>query len=94
MPLTHELDGALSGALDNQPERKLWGAVVAALIEDAQAYWLQKAHRGAGPNSVTMERAFDDVCKVGPMMRRCCGMCGLDPHWLSEGFIRWCESMA
>lgn len=75
-------------------ERNLWGAALASLVDDARAYWQGKGVSGIMPNSVTLEAAFDDVCRAGPMTRHCCGMCGIDPQWLSDGFIRWCESMA
>ena len=68
------------------PERHLWGAVLAMLLDDALTYW----RNGYGP-AIELEQAFDDVLRVGPMLRRCCEFTGHDPVWIAEGFVRMLE---
>ncbi|GGY81953.1 hypothetical protein [Marinobacter zhanjiangensis] len=74
-------------------ERRLWAAALASLVDDARAYWRGRGMSGLSADSTTLEAAFDDVCRAGPMTRRCCLMCEIDPQWLSNGFITWCERM-
>ena len=62
------------------------------LCKDGPNYWKGQTIYTAQPWET--EQAFDDLVKCGPMTRHVCGMAGLDPEWISAGFIRWCESMA
>jgi len=73
-------------------EYRLWCAALDMLIKDGQSYW--KCQKWREADSVEQEQAFDDLLRCGPMTRHCCRWLDLDPQWISEGFIRWCESMA
>ena len=70
-------------------ELALWGAVLDTLVRDGQSYWQGKQWRSG--NDVEQEQAFDDLMRCGPMTRYCCSYLDLDPQWISEGFIAWCE---
>ena len=66
------------------PERHLWGAVLAMLLDDARAY-----HKGARSRREELGAAYQDVMTCGPMLTRLCLICGHDPQWVAEGFRRW-----
>ena len=68
------------------PERTLWAAVLVLLLEDGLSHW-----RGEKCVTLDIEQAFDDVMRCGPMLRHCCSFLDLEPDWVSEEFIRWCE---
>ncbi|RHW22676.1 hypothetical protein [Pseudomonas jilinensis] len=68
------------------PERDLWGAVLAMLLDDALGYW-----RGSYGPAIAQEQAFDDVLRVGPMLRHCCQFTGHNPQWIAERFVRLLE---
>lgn len=69
-------------------ERRLWGAVLALMVDDARRYWQGKKQ------DTDAEQAFDDLCRCGPMVRHCCRWLDTDPKWICNGFVSWCESMA
>jgi hypothetical protein len=77
------------GTESGRAELKMWGAVLDTLVRDGQSYWQGRRWRGA--DDLELEQAFDDLCRVGPMTRYCCALLDLDPDWISEGFISWCE---
>lgn len=68
----------------DQPERDLWVTVLTLLLEDARAYW-------KGQTGITREQAFDDVLRVGPMLRHCCRFTGHNPQWIAERVVRLLE---
>ena len=70
------------------PERTLWAAVLALLLEDGLSHW-----RGGKCVTLDLEQAFDDVMQCGPMLRRCCENLEIDPAWISEQFVKRCGSM-
>jgi len=80
----HGMDAGLA-------EQRLWAEALRLLLFDARHHWRGQAAQGINRNSYLLEAAFDDVCRCGPMLRHCCSFLDLEPDWLSEGFIRWCE---
>jgi len=83
------LDIQTLGIEGGRSELALWGAVLDALIRDGQAYWQDREWRGGA--EVDREQAFDDLVRCGPMTEHCCAWLDLDPQWISEGFIKWCD---
>jgi hypothetical protein len=80
----------LIGSEAGKPERALWAAALDLLIKDGQAHW---QGRGSTAGEVyELEAAFDDLCRCGPMTRHCCRWLDLDPRWISEGFVSWCDT--
>ncbi|WP_417514813.1 hypothetical protein [Marinobacter sp.] len=67
-------------------ERRLWGATLALLVDDARRYWQNRRH------DTEAEQAFDDLVRCGPMTRHVCRWLDTDAQWISRGFISWCES--
>ena len=72
-------------------ERRLWSEALRLLVSDARSYWQGERVRDFNAHAVVLEQAFDDVCRCGPMLRYLCDHLDLDPQWISEGFIKWCE---
>lgn len=58
---------------DIGPELSLWGAVVAQLIEDALDY-----HRLGADRHGFREEAHHEMQRPGRMLRRLCGLAGVD----------------
>ncbi|WP_139248813.1 hypothetical protein [Marinobacter antarcticus] len=73
------------------PESRLWADVLRLLVADACSYWQGERTRDFDAESYHLEQAFDDLVRCGPMLRHCCSFLDLEPDWLSEGFIKWCE---
>jgi len=73
------------------PEARLWAEALKLMLFDARHYWRGQSAQGVHRNSYVLEAAFDDLVRCGPMLRHCCGFLDLEPDWLSECFIRWCE---
>lgn len=73
------------------PEARLWAEALKLMLLDARDYWRGKQGHGVHARSFHLEQAFDDVMRCGPMIRHCCSFLDLEPDWISEGFIRWCE---
>ena len=73
------------------PEARLWAEALKLMLHDARDYWRGKPGHGVHAESYHLEQAFDDLVRCGPMLRHCCDYLDLEPDWLSEGFIRWCE---
>jgi len=84
-----ELQGRDAGL----PEARLWAEALKLMLFDARHFWRGQAAQGINRNSYLLESAFDDVCRCGPMLQHCCGFLDLEPDWISEGFIRWCEEV-
>lgn len=67
------------------PERALWCAALASLLDDARRY-----HRtGKDPVGVvpgTGRRALRDVLERGPMVSHLCAMADIEPEWLCLRF--------
>lgn len=77
--------GAQPPEADTQPaEYAMWCAVLALLLDDARAYWHGVNIYGAA--NYEAEQAFDDVMRVGPMLRWCCNQTGHNPQWIAERF--------
>ena len=72
-------------------ERRLWAEALKLMLFDARHHWRGQAAQGINRNSYHLEAAFDDLVRCGPMLRNCCDYLDLEPDWMSEGFIRWCE---
>jgi len=72
-------------------EQRLWAEALRLLLFDARHHWRGQAVQGIHRDSYHLEAAFDDLVRCGPMLRHCCGFLDLEPDWLSECFIRWCE---
>ena len=72
-------------------EQRLWAEALRLLLFDARHHWRGQAVQGIHRDSYHLEAAFDDLVRCGPMLRHCCSFLDLEPDWLSEGFIRWCE---
>ena len=85
------LPAELQGRDAGLAERRLWSDVLRLLLHDARNYWRGRQGHGVHAESHHLEQAFDDVVSCGPMIQHCCGFLDLEPDWLSEGFIRWCE---
>ena len=73
------------------PEARLWAETLKLMLHDARHYWRCQQGQGVHAESYHLEQAFDDVVSCGPMLQHCCGFLDLEPDWLSECFIRWCE---
>ena len=74
-----------------KPETNLWSEALRLLVSDACSHWQGERVRDFNAHAVVLEQAFDDLVSCGPMLQHCCGFLDLEPDWLSEGFIRWCE---
>ena len=72
-------------------EQRLWAEALRLLLFDARHHWRGQAVQGIHRDSYHLEAAFDDLVRCGPMLRHCCSFLDLEPDWLSEGFIKWCE---
>ena len=72
-------------------EQRLWAEALKLMLHDARNYWRCQQGQGVHAESYHLEQAFDDLVRCGPMLRNCCDYLDLEPDWLSEGFIRWCE---
>jgi len=72
-------------------ERRLWAEALKLMLFDARHYWRGQQGQGVHAESYHLEQAFDDLVRCGPMLRNCCDYLDLEPDWMSEGFIRWCE---
>ncbi|SHK48196.1 hypothetical protein SAMN05216369_2251 [Marinobacter antarcticus] len=75
-------------------ERRLWAEALKLMLFDARHYWRGQSAQGVHRNSYVLEAAFDDLVRCGPMLRHCCDYLSLDADWISEEFIKWCESVA
>ena len=73
------------------PEARLWAEALRLLLHDGRHYWRCQQGQGVHAESYHLEQAFDDLVRCGPMLRHCCSFLDLEPDWLSEGFIKWCE---
>lgn len=73
-------------AEQHPPEGDLWMAALTLLLDDARAYW--RGNRG-----LEFEQAFDDVLRVGPMLRWCCAHSGHNPQWIAEQYVKGLERM-
>ena len=72
-------------------EQRLWAEALRLLLFDARHHWRGQAVQGIHRDSYHLEAAFDDLVRCGPMLQHCCSFLDLEPDWLSEGFIKWCE---
>lgn len=68
---------------EGDAEHALWLAALTLLLTDARDYW-------KGGRKLEFEQAFDDVLRVGPMLRRLCNHTGHEPQWVAE---RFCKSL-
>ena len=82
----HGMDAGLA-------EQRLWAEALRLLLFDARHHWRGQAAQGVHAESYHLEQAFDDLVRCGPMLRHCCSFLDLEPDWLSEGFIKWCEEV-
>ena len=73
------------------PEQRLWAEALKLMLHDGRNYWRSQQGQGVHAENYRLEQAFDDLVRCGPMLRHCCSFLDLEPDWLSEGFIRWCE---
>jgi len=72
-------------ASETLPERALWCAALALLLDDARRYHRTgKDPIGAVPG--TGRRAFRDVLERGPMVSHLCVMTDQEPEWLCWRF--------
>ena len=71
------------------PERHLWGAVLALLLQDAMAY-----HKRPRPKQYERREAYRDVLSCGERLRWCCDHTGHDAEGIAEAFARWVERRA
>lgn len=65
---------------------RLWRAALALLVEDA----VRHALGGVNPRQATdydLEAAFDDICRLGPMLRHLCDKTGDSPEWVRARFM-------
>lgn len=71
------------------PERRLWGAALALMIDDAIRHHRRKAdHDNAHRERVA---AYNDLLSCGPQTQYLAAMAGYDAVWLSEQFGRLVE---
>ena len=68
------------------PERHLWGAVLALLLQDTMAY-----HKRPRPKQYERREAYRDVLSCGERLRWCCDHTGHDAQAIAEAFARWVE---
>lgn len=68
------------------PELRLWRSALTLLVLDARNHWHEK--KGTGRDEL---RAFNDLCRCGPMTRWLCSMTGDNPEAVSEAFRGWCR---
>ena len=80
----HGMDAGLA-------EQRLWAEALKLMLHDGRNYWRSQQGQGVHAENYRLEQAFDDLVRCGPMLRHCCSFLDLEPDWLSEGFIRWCE---
>lgn len=64
---------------------RVWRAALALLLEDAARYALDARKPFNVPEHVP-EQAFDDVCRLGPMLRHLCAHTGDNPRWVRDRF--------
>ncbi|MGF2734835.1 hypothetical protein [Marinobacter sp. DUT-1] len=88
--LPPEIEPTLIKAEAHDGYQRLWRAALANLIGDACACWLGKLYQ-PGAVGHDLQEAFDDVVECGPITRRFAWWNDLDPEYVSESFIRWCE---
>ena len=88
MGAAESIDDGMDAGL---PEARLWAEALKLMLFDARHYWRGQSAQGVHRNSYHLESAFDDLVRCGPMLRHCCSFLDLEPDWLSEGFIKWCE---
>jgi hypothetical protein len=85
-------DSSLSETIKPAGAERLWRSVLAALLQDGCRHWQGMSPYKPNIPPHEQEQAFDDLCRVGPMLRHVCAFTGHDPDAVSEAFIRWCES--
>lgn len=73
-------------------EQRLWAEALKLLLLDARNHWRCQPGQGLHRDSYHLEAALDDLVRCGPMLRNCCDYLNLDADWISEEFIRRCES--
>lgn len=86
-------DSSLSEPIEPAGAERLWRSVLVALVDDAKRHWQGKRPINYMIQPYQLEQAFDDLCRVGPMVRHVCNFTGHDPDAVSEAFIRWCEKL-
>ena len=69
------------------PERALWCAALALMLQDARRY-----HRTGKDAPGVGRQALRDVLDRGPMLRRLCEFADVDAAWVSEQFARSLQS--
>ena len=69
------------------PERALWCAALALMLQDARRY-----HRTGKDVQCVGRRALSDVLDSGQMLRRLCEFADVDAAWVSERFARSLQS--
>lgn len=69
------------------PERALWCAALALMLEDARRYH-RTGKDAPGVIPGTGRRALRDALDSGPMLRRLCEMADQEPEWVSGRFAR------
>ena len=65
------------------PERALWCAALALMLQDARRY-----HRTGKDVQCVGRQALRDVLGSGTMLRRLCEFADVDAAWVSEKFAR------
>ena len=71
----------------SSPERALWCAALALMLEDARRYH-RTGKDAPGVIPGTGRRALSDALAGGPMLRRLCEMADQEPEWVSRRFAR------
>jgi len=66
------------------PERRMWGAALALLIQDA-IFWVSDKEKKQDHH----REAFNDLCFCGVITKRLCQKTDIDPAWLSEQFRKY-----
>lgn len=82
-----ELELELEHTDTGTPEKAMWCAALALLLDDARRYHQGKRDTfGAVPG--TGQRALRDLIERGPCVRHLCDMAGQDVEWVCERFAR------
>lgn len=69
------------------PERRMWGAALALLIQDA-IFWVGDKEKKQDHH----REAFNDLCFCGESTRHLCAALGYDPVWLSWKFRKYAQT--
>lgn len=73
------------------PEKALWCAALALMLEDARRYH-RTGKDAPGVIPGTGRRALRDVLTSGKMLRHLCNMADQEPEWVSRRFARSLQS--